>query len=68
MPYMSKVSRSNQSAPGNTSMIDGTGVVLVGLDLHPDALVLGERQQMVDHVEAPLALRPVDRGDVDEAS
>ena len=48
-------------------MIEGTRRVLAGLDLDPDAVVLGRRQQMIDHVEAPLARRPVDRGDVDEA-
>ena len=48
-------------------MIDGTGVVLVGLDLQADALVLVRRQQVVDHVEALLALRIVDAADVDEA-
>ena len=40
---------------------------LVGLDLDADAHVLGRRQQMIDDVEALLARRLVDRGDIDEA-
>src|SRR5262249_59415923 len=40
---------------------------LVDLDLNPDALVLLGREEMIDDVEAPLAPRPVDRGDVDDA-
>jgi len=39
---------------------------LIGLDLDADAHVLGGGQKMVDHVEALLARRPVDRGDVDD--
>src|SRR5262249_57974568 len=40
---------------------------LADLDLHPDAQVLFGREEMIDHVEAPFAPRPVDRGDVDDA-
>src|SRR5262245_62334817 len=40
---------------------------LVDLDLYSDALVLLGREEMIDDVEAPLAPRPVDRGDVDDA-
>src|SRR5215467_8732541 len=39
---------------------------LADLDLHPDAQVLFGREEMIDHVEAPFAPRPVDRGDIDE--
>src|SRR6266567_7436935 len=40
---------------------------LVGLHFDPDALVPLRRKQMVNHIEALLALRPIDRGDVDDA-
>ncbi len=49
------VSRSNQSAPRNTPMIDGTGVASSVVDLDADAAVLRRRQQMIDDVEALLA-------------
>jgi hypothetical protein len=44
----------------------GNGGVLVGLQLDPDARVPGHRQQMVDHVETPRALRIVHPADVDQ--
>src|SRR5262245_28776190 len=40
---------------------------LVDLGLHPHAQVLLGREEMIDDVEAPLAARPVHRGDVDDA-
>ncbi len=40
--------------------------ILVGLDLDADAQVLGEREQVIDHVEATLALRIVGAGHVDQ--
>ncbi len=40
---------------------------LVGLDFHSHAHVMLGRKQVIDHVETPLAARPVDRGDVDDA-
>src|SRR5262249_54519425 len=40
---------------------------LADLDLHPDAQVLPGRKQVIDDVEAALAPRPVDGGDVDKA-
>src|SRR5262245_48136574 len=39
---------------------------LVGHDLHADALVVLEAEQIVDDVEALLTLRPVDTADIDE--
>ena len=41
--------------------------LLIDLELHPDAQVLLGREQMIDNVEAPLAPRPVDRRDVEQA-
>ena len=48
-------------------MTDGTGVSSSVSDLHADAAVLVGRQQVIDHVEALLALGIVDAADVDEA-
>ena len=48
-------------------MIDGTGVSSSVSILTRMRVVLVRRQQMIDDVEALLARRPVDRGDVDEA-
>ena len=45
----------------------GDGRVLVGLELHTDAAVLVGRQQMIDDVEALLAVGVVHAADVDEA-
>jgi hypothetical protein len=39
---------------------------LVRHELHADALVVLDAEQIVDHVEALLALRPVDTADVDQ--
>src|SRR5262245_45930893 len=48
-------------------MIDGTGVHLIDFHLHANAQVLLGRQEVIDNVEAALAARPVDSGNVDEA-
>src|SRR5262245_32690093 len=40
---------------------------LIDFDLHPNAQILLRRQQMIDDVEAPLAARPIDRSDVNDA-
>src|SRR5229473_200952 len=40
---------------------------LVHFNLDPDALVLLGREEMIDHVEAALTPRPIDRGDIDNA-
>ena len=63
---MSKASRSNQLAAGNTLDDARHRRVLVGLDLDADALVLAQRQQVVDDVEALRALGIVDAADVDQ--
>jgi hypothetical protein len=44
----------------------GDGDVLVDFEFETDAPVPGERQQMIDNVEAFLALRPIDARNVDE--
>src|SRR5437667_450586 len=47
---------------------DGRNRCALGdLEPHPDAAVLARREQVIDDVEAPLAVRPVDRGRIDEA-
>src|SRR5262245_9980896 len=40
---------------------------LIDFRLHADAQVLLRRQEMIHNVEAALAARPIDRGDVDKA-
>ena len=49
-------------------MIEGTGVHFVRLDLDADAVVLLGREEMIDHIEALLARRPIDAADVDECT
>ena len=63
---MSQVSRSYQSAALNTSITEGTGRRLVGRDLHADALVMLEREQVIDDLEALLALGVVDAAEIDQ--
>ena len=66
MPYMSQTSRSYQLAEPNTPVTDGTGVASSVVDLDPDALVVLEREQVIDHLEALLALRIVDAAQIDQ--
>ena len=45
----------------------GTGVSSSAVDLHPDAVVLVGAEQMIDDVEALLALGIIGAANVDEA-
>ena len=47
-------------------MIEFDRDALVDLNLHPHAHIVLGRQQVIDDVEAALAARPIDRGDVDD--
>ena len=53
MPYRSQASRSNQLARAeDAARRDGTGVSSSVVDLHADALVVLQAEQVVDDVEA----------------
>ena len=44
----------------------GHGCRLIGAQLDPDTLVLAQAQEMIDHLEAPLAARIIDAADIDQ--
>ena len=64
IPNRSKVSRSRQFAAMNTAGDRRDVLALADAALDPDAVVLRERVEVVDDVEAGLAVPPVDGGDV----
>ena len=55
-------------APGTAPTMLGTGVCGVGLDAHADAVVQPRAQQVIDDVEALLAVGIVDAANVDQAA
>ena len=61
---MSNTSRSSQPATGTDAGDARHRRVLVGRDLDADAVVLGQRQQVVDDLEPLGALGIVDPGDL----